>query len=242
MMSRIAIFLIFVQFALVGFSQTVSDTLPKKKGSREIGEFDKKNYKSDPGDRMLIEILHTGYTGLPANIQQSSIKSIGVNFSLMFDKPIGKSAFSFGYGLGIFSHNFHSNAEFVYITDSTVKNTGTRLEPIQRETKLNRYAQKILEMPIEFRFRTKTDRQFKIHVGFRVGYMLNDFRSVQDKDGKFRTYRIKNINPVRYGATFRIGFQQFAFSASYYFSELFQDNKGPQGILPYSIGIAIIPY
>lgn len=223
-------------------SQTKPDTTVKKKAKNEISEFDKKNYKSDPNDRLLFEILHTGYMGLPSGIKQESFKSIGVNFSLMFDKPIGKSAFSFGYGIGLLSHNFHSNADFVYAIDSLGKNGGTRLEPLNRSTSLNRYAQKILEVPVEFRFRTKTDRQFKIHVGFRVGYMLNDFRSVKDNDGKFRTYRIKNINPVRYGATLRIGFQQAALSATYYFSEIFDPNKGPTGVLPYTIGIAIIPY
>ena len=72
--------------------------------------------------------------------------------------------------------------------------------------------------------------------------MVNDFRSVKDGDGKVRTYDIKNINPLRYGINFRIGFEHLALSASYYFTQIFKPGEGPSGVTPYSIGIAIIPY
>ena len=217
------------------------DTVDKS-DKRTDSEFDLKNYKSDPGDRLIFEINHTGWLGLPSDVKQYMFKSIGFNFSVMFDKPIGNSPFSFGYGFGIFSHNFHGNSEFVYHLDSTNSQFITKLEPYKRDISLNRYAQKLLEIPIEFRFRTKTDRQFKIHVGGKVGYVLNDFRSVRDSEGKVRVYDIKNINPLRYGVNFRIGFEQFAITASYYFTEIFKKDKGVNGITPYSVGIAIIPY
>jgi len=215
----------------------------RKTGERRAdNEFDLKNYKSDPNDRLILEINHTGWLGLPRDIVQDNFKCIGFNFALMFDKPIGKSAFSFGYGIGLFSHNFHSNADFVRQLDSTRSFVSTRMEPYKREVSLNRYAQKVLEIPIEFRFRTKTDRQFKIHLGGKIGYVVNDFRSVKDGDGKVRTYDIKNINPLRYGINFRIGFEHLALSASYYFTQIFKPGEGPSGVTPYSIGIAIIPY
>jgi hypothetical protein len=191
---------------------------------------------------LIIEVNHTGWLNLPPGIKQDNFKCIGVNFAVMFDKPIGNSPISFGYGIGLFSHNFHSNADFIYYKDSIGPGFTTNLEPFKRPVTLNRYAQKIIEIPIEFRFRTKTDRQFKIHVGGKVGYVVNDFRSVRDNDGKVRTYDIKNINPLRYGINFRIGFEQFAITASYYFTEIFKKDKGVNGIVPYSVGIAIIPY
>jgi hypothetical protein len=222
-------------------SRSSQDSL--KKGRRgPDSEFDKRNYKSDPGDRLIIEVNQTGWLHLPAGIQQDNLRSIGVNTQVMFDKPIGRSAFSFGYGIGLFSHNFHSNADFVYHKDSVGSGFTTSLEPYNRPVSVNRYAQKILEIPVEIRFRTKTDRQFKIHLGGKVGYVVSDFRSIKDNDGKIRIYNVKNINPVRYGINFRIGFEQIAFTASYYFTEIFKKDKGVNGIVPYSVGIAIIPY
>jgi hypothetical protein len=54
-------------------------------------------------------------------------------------------------------------------------------------------------------------------------------------------YDIKNINRLRYGINFRIGVEQICLTASYYLSEVFTE-RGPKGIHPFSVGIAIIPY
>ncbi|MCA0429895.1 MAG: PorT family protein [Bacteroidetes bacterium] len=204
-------------------------------------EFDIKNYKSDPHDRLIFELNHTGFLNLPPTIKQDNLKSIGFNFAFMFDKPLGNSNFSFAYGLGLLSHNFHSNADFIYVKDSIKTGLLTTLKPFERPYTLNRFAQKILEVPLEFRFRTKTDKQFKIHLGGKIGYVVNDFRSIKDNDGKVRLYHIKNVNKLRYGVNFRIGYEQFCLTATYYLSEVFTSN-GPTGITPYTIGLAIIPY
>jgi hypothetical protein len=222
-------------------SKSIADSLKKLVKGTE-SEYDKKNYKADRGDRLIMEVNHTGWLGLPPGVVQDPAKCIGFNISLLFDKPLGNSPISFGYGIGLFSHNFHSNADFVYHLDSVSGGSTTVLEPYKRPVQLNRYAQKIVEIPIEFRFRTKTDRQFKIHIGGKIGYVVSDFRSIKDADGKVRVYDVKNINPIRYGVNFRIGFEHLALAASYYFTDIFKKDKGPNGIIPYSIGIAIIPY
>lgn len=238
----IPILFFFGYIANAQVKESKSDSSSRSSSKKIDSEYDLKNYKSDPNDRLILEINHTGWLGLSTDITQANTKCIGFNFALMFDKPIGRSPFSIGYGIGMFSHNFHSNADFVYHLDSTNKHVTTFLEPYKREVSLNRYAQKIIEIPIEFRFRTKTDRQFKIHVGGKIGYVVNDFRSVKDKDGKVRTYDVKNINPLRYGINFRIGFEHLAITASYYFTQIFKPGEGPGGVTPYSVGLAIIPY
>jgi hypothetical protein len=224
------------------FNMKVTPIDTTKKVKRGDNEYDLKNYKSDPNDRLIIEINQTGLLGLPNNIKQDLLKCFGVNIALMFDKPIGNSPFSIGYGIGLYSHNFHSNADFIYKKDSIGNGFTTKMEPFKRPYDLNRFAQKILEIPIEIRLRTKTDKQFKLHFGGKIGYVINNFRSIKDNDGKIRVFDIKNINPLRYGVNVRIGFQHFAVTASYYFTELFKKDKGVNGLIPYSVGIAIIPY
>lgn len=237
------LFVFILSINCPSFSQVKKDTtervniLKKKIES----EFDIKNYKSDPHDRLIFEINHTGFLGLSSYVKQVHERCIGFNFAFMFDKPFGRSNFSFGYGIGLLSHNFHSNADFVYSRDSLSNTQLTTLKHFNRPFKLNRFGQKFLEVPLEIRFRTKTDRQFKVHAGVKLGYVVNDFRSIKDNDGKVRVYDIKNINRLRYGVNFRIGYEQFCLTACYYLSEVFTD-KGPQGITPYTIGISIIPY
>jgi hypothetical protein len=225
---------------LICFSLPV---LGQKKKTVDEDNFSIRNYKLEPNDRLIIECNHTSWRNLPSGISGTH-PSIGFNFALMFDRPIGMSNFSFGYGLGLFSHNFHSNADFIYKTDSSGYRFTTRLSPYEpeRNVTLNRYAEKILEIPLEIRYRTKADRQFKIHFGGKIGYVVNNFRSIRDNDGKIRVYDIKNINPIRYGINFRLAFEHFALTATYYFSDIFFRGRGPEGLQAYAVGVAIIPY
>ncbi len=206
---RFVLHITFLFNLCVFFSQAQikKDTLQKVNLLKKKieSEFDIKNYKSDPHDRLIFELNHTGFLNLTPTIKQDNLKSIGFNFAFMFDKPIGNSNFSFAYGLGLLSHNFHSNADFVYVKDSIKTGLLTTLKPFDRPYTLNRFAQKILEVPLEFRFRTKTDKQFKIHLGGKIGYVVNDFRSIKDNDGKIRLYHIKNINKLKYDENFKIG-------------------------------------
>jgi hypothetical protein len=216
--------------------QAQKDTSKAKK----ISEFDLKNYKSDPKDRLIFEANYTNWLGSPSGIK-TDWKCIGFGFFTLFDKPLGHSNFSFGYGLGFYSHNYSSNANFIYKLDSMNQNTTTVLQPKTIPYIANRYNERSFEIPLELRFRTKTTTVFKLMVGAKIGYVISNFKKSDDADGRIRLYNIKNVNPLRYGAVFRIGVEQICITASYYFSEVFT-SRGPQGIHPFSIGIAIIPY
>lgn len=218
-------------------AQAQKDSASVKK---EKSEFDLKNYKADPKDRLIFEANYTNWLGAPKNIK-SDWKCVGFNFSTMFDKPIGNSNFSFGYGLGLYVHNYSSNANFVYKLDSTNKQVTTLLEPKTTGYRANRYNERSVEIPLELRFRTKTTSNFKIMIGAKIGYVISDFKKTDDADGRIRLYNIKNVNKLRYGINFRIGVEQICLTASYYFSEVFLEN-GPKGVHPFSLGIAIIPY
>lgn len=206
----------------------------------DMDDYDRKQYKGEPSDRIILEVNHTGWLNPPKGINMSW-KSVGFNVAVMFDKAIGRSNFSIGYGIGFFSHNFHSNGDFVYRYDSLKKYTVTEVVPKTNNYTINRFAQKIVEVPLEIRFRTKTINKFKVMLGGKVGYVFSDFRKVFDDKGHYKFYDTKNMNYLRYGVVVRVGVEQVALTASYYFSEVFT-KRGPQGIIPYSVGIAIIPF
>lgn len=210
------------------------------KHSKILSEFDLKNYKSDPRDRLIFEANYTNWLGAPKNIK-TDWKCIGFGFYTLFDKPISNSNFSFGYGLGFYAHNFSSNANIIYQLDTTNKHVHTVIEPKTNPYIANRYNERSFEIPLELRFRTKTPTIFKVMLGAKIGYVVSNFKKTDDADGRIRLYNVKNVNPFRYGAVFRIGVEQICLTASYYFSEVFTNN-GPKGINPFSIGIAIIPY
>jgi hypothetical protein len=228
-------YLLFLSFAFVAKAQ--KDTSKIKK---VVSEFDMKNYKSDPRDRLIFEANYTSWIGIPKGIK-ADWKCIGFGFYTLFDKPIKNSNFSFGYGLGFYTHNFSSNASFVYQLDSMNQHPKTVLSPKTSSYIANRYNERSFEVPLELRFRTKTATMFKMMLGAKIGYVISNYKKTDDADGRVRLYNIKNVNPWRYGVIFRIGVEQICLTASYYFSEVFT-NKGPKGVNPFSVGIAIIPY
>lgn len=218
-----------------------NDSLAKSTVNLKTDEFELKNYKASPSDRIILEFNHTGWLNIPSNIQMSW-KSVGFNIALMFDKPIGNSNFSIGYGIGLFSHNFHSNGNFIQRFDSLKQHNVTDIIPKSGNYRINRFGTKILEAPFELRFKTKTIHKFKIMIGGKAGYIVHDFKKIFDDKGKYKVFEEPNLNRLQYGFVFRIGVEQFCFTACYYISEVFQRNKGVTGITPYSFGIAVIPY
>lgn len=230
---RILIFLLF----LATVSYSVAQQKTDYKGE---SEFDLKNYKGDPRDRLILEVNYTNWLGAPKNIK-SDWKCVGFNFASMFDKPFGTSNFSLGFGLGIYVHNFSSNADFILKLDSNNQNATTVLQPRTTPYIANRYNERSFEIPVELRFRTKSATMFKVMLGGKIGYVISDFKKTDDADGRVRRYNMPNINRLRYGVNFRIGIEQICLTGCYYLSEVFTEN-GPRGVHPFSIGIAIIPY
>ena len=208
---------------------------------KEPSEFSVYAYKPTPQDRLIFEVSHTGWLGMPKGLMAKPTAG-GMNVQLFFDIPMNKSRFSFAWGLGLSSHNIHGKINLIYKTDSINGNTiFTSIDERKEPYRTNRIAFKIIEVPVELRFRTRTNYQFKCMIGFKTGYVVQTFRTLFDKDGKVRTYDIYGVNPLRYGPTLRFGWEQLHITGFYALSEVFQKNKGEKGIIPFSIGIAYTP-
>jgi len=208
---------------------------------KDSSEFSIYKYKPSPKDRLILEVNHTGWLGVPSQFEQS-LFSGGVNIMLFFDHPIKSSHFSFAWGACLSSFNIHGPFDLVYKTDSVTK--AIQYTSLQKRTTpyhINRIGLKVLEVPFEFRFRSFTDYQFKLSLGFKVGYVIQSFRKIYDANMKVKIFDIAGINPWRYGITLRMGWEQLHFTAFYSLSEFFESGKGTGGINPFSIGIAYTP-
>lgn len=209
---------------------------------QEKNEFGIYAYKPMPQDRIILELNHTGWLGMPHGLKEK-VTTGGFNFYLYFDNPIGKhSHFSFAWGAGMSSHNIHGPINLVYHVDSLTGGINfTSIERRKEPYKVNRIGFKLVEIPVEIRFRTFTNYQFKAMLGFKAGYVVQTFRKIFDKDGKVKLYDIYGTNPLRYGITLRLGWEQLHLTGFYALSEVFQKNKGQKGIIPISFGIAYTP-
>ena len=230
MLKPLVCFFLFLFLPFYFYSQT------EKKN-----EFSIYNYKPTPQDRLILEVNHTGWLGMPDGLKEK-LTSGGVNVFLFFDYPVKQTRFSFAWGLGFSSHNIHGPINLTQQANTLTR--GTQFLSISRRNEpyeVNRIGFKLLELPVEFRIRTKTNYQFKLMAGFKVGYVLLTFKKTFDANGKIKTYDLFGVNPLRYGPSIRLGWEQVHLTAFYALSEAFIKNKGQAGIIPFSIGIAYTP-
>ena len=196
-------------------------------------------------DLLMIEVTWERLLDTPDGVNQK-VWSRGVNLGLFYDFAIGESGLSFAAGAGFSSQNYFTNSQVVRSTDSTTGRTTSALVPFDDSFQYdrNKLSTNFVEVPVEFRFRTKkTEKrdQIKFAVGGKVGYLVNVHSKTVTSEGKFKSFIFPDIRELRYGVSARAGYGRVSLSGFYSLTPLFEDNRGEEYI-PISIGISIMPY
>jgi hypothetical protein len=229
----------------------------------------------DQADRVLVDVFTDIWMNkLPDADMHVAAINRGANAYYMRDIPIGKSNFSFAAGAGISCHNLYSNAvpvrgttavdstvnplKYEFTTKTVFSKLPSTIGTTEIKVKNNKMTMVYVEVPLEFRFRTKNEGwKFKFALGFKVGYLLSSHTKYNGNDInynyatqswdlhsdntlKIKTYKVPNIETYRMGPTLRIGWGWVNISASYSLTKLFKKDKG-QDMYPISVGLTITP-
>ena len=154
-------------------------------------------------DQIYIGVTYNALTNLPEGASQNSF-STGFHLGVIRDFPINKRRnVAIGLGLGYSINTFNQNIRI----SSTTPTTYTILEGIGF-TK-NNFSQHLLEVPLEFRWRTSNSETYKfwrIYTGVKLGYVLAS-KSVYKGNPDNETHRnLKGMNPWQYGLTMSVGY------------------------------------
>lgn len=212
----------------------------------------KRNAKRPKADRLIFNITLDNLTY--KRNDSFSVKAFSPGFGLygMWDKQIGNSNFSFGYGLGF---------TFSYINTDRILHSDTLgidfYRPINYDSLLSvgdrfrggTFYSSYLEAPVEFRFRKEINGKdfFKVAIGMRIGLKLNssyDFDAYYPRIGEeknFKTSSFSQVSMFRYGPTFRIGYGAVNLFGYYSIGKLFKGTTEISGsdFRQFSIGISI---
>ncbi len=213
-------------------------------------------------DRIMLNLYTDMWQEVGSEMTVSAY-SPGVDIYGMYDIPFGKSKFSFAFGLGFGTHNMRSNAmpadevKFDTVSATTIYTGKTIFEKIpdyvnNKEIKydINKFSLTYFDIPLELRFNTqnKKGKSIKFAIGGKLGYLINDHIKYKgnditggEGDVKFKTFKIKNLELLIYGATIRLGYDMYNIFAYYSLSKIFKADKGPE-IFPISVGICITPF
>jgi hypothetical protein len=230
-MKRFFIVLLILITAQQGFSQDVDESTRKKFSA-------------------IFTVINDFYVDRPDSVD-AKFFNLGANFSGLYDYRLGKSNYSFAFGIGIGSHNLKTNA---FVVEDT--NNVSALHPIKslypdKDYKKNKISYTYFDIPLEFRLRTKND--IRASLGFKFGFLIDshskyrgddylDVTNENDNSSIFVKFKdLPNIESFRYGVTARFGWKFVNLTGFYSLTNLFTKNKGPE-TYPISVGISLMPF
>ena len=199
-------------------------------------------------------LIDFGFNIFQDNLPEMELGNFGskaLNFYYYFDYSIGNSHFSINPGLGF------GLDKYSFDDDVTLVNSGSILgiEVAQlvdilpsADIKKSFLAANYFDIPLEFRYNSKKNdhrRSFKVAIGGKIGVLMTSHTKIKYKEEgttiKLKNKQDFNLNKFRYGVHGRVGVGGFNVFFYYGLSELFKNNKGPQGtsVTTMNVGISI---
>lgn len=178
----------------------------------------------------------------PAGLTQDKFSS-GFSMGFLRDMPINKNrTIAIAPGLGFSYNNYNQN---LAITELNKIPVYAIIDPAVTYNK-NRFTQFLVEVPIEFRWRTSTydsHKFWRIYGGFKMGYLIYDKSVYEDGQGKIVVTNNKDFNKFQYGAYLTAGYNSINVYAYYGLNSLFQSAKtATESIDMNSLNIGIMFY
>lgn len=94
-------------------------------------------------------------------------------------------------------------------------------------------------MPLLFVIRPAKGSKFEINAGVEGGILVGaKTKQISSEDGKVKVNGTFNLNPVRYGLRFGLGYDNLNIYAKYYLSDVFAKGEGPEDFKTVAIGIS----
>ncbi len=212
-----------------------------------------------PTDRFMVTLFTDVWQDTPDGMDLKTIQR-GVSIEAMQDMPLGRSNFSVAAGLGFTSHNLYSDHRYLYNLQEDIHD----FYPIQLDYDKNKISLNYIDVPVQFRFRSRDlEQTFRLYAGVRAGYLVNahtkyegkayfaepggiqfspdaphDMDAVQ-RTTKIKEHKLENINDFRIGLTAMVGYGRVNVHFSYPLTDLFEDNKAEE-MRPISLGLTFI--
>jgi hypothetical protein len=160
----------------------------------------------------------------PIGLTQDKFSS-GFSAGFLRDFPINKKrTIAIAPGLGFSYNNYNQNLKIEELNQVPIY---TVIDP-DTSYNINRFTQFLVDVPIEFRWRTSTyesHRFWRIYGGFKMSYLLYDKSVYEDDLGKIVVANNKDFNKFQYGAYLSAGYNTINVYAYYGLNSLFQSAK-----------------
>lgn len=197
-------------------------------------------------DQFYFSITYELLGQKPSKMKQSGFSS-GINFGVIKDMPFNERRNkAFGVGLGLSVNSYNQN-----MLISEGQDGGYLYEIINTDFikfKRNKFTTYLIEMPLEYRWRTSTAKDYKfwrVYAGVKFGYMLyNSTKFLGSSIDNVKLRNIDDFNKLQYGLTLSAGYSTWNFHVYYGLNSIFSDKAqlDGQSIKMNSIKVGLIFY
>lgn len=192
-------------------------------------------------DRVIVDLTYNDWIG-DRQPFSNHWASIGVNTSIMFDIPMSKIYNTASFGIG-FSHEYTDIRHNGKLVSDPILETTTWMPKDSSDIfKRSSLVGNSFSIPIEFRFRTKSWKHFKFHIGGKIGYqafLASKYVSKVDGDKTVtRQHGFEDKAVLLYSAHVRIGIRNWALFSSYSFNPIFL-NGGSTRLNRIQVGLSL---
>ncbi len=233
-MKKLLLAVLFLTSSFYGIAQDADDT----EDDNAIPNVVDSLYRED---QFYVGLSFNLLTNTPGNFSQNGFSG-GLHLGFIRDMPINKKRnIAIGLGLGWSTNTFNSNVVF---SENPERNTVVVVNPDRDAVDSNRYNTNLIEMPVQFRWRTSTPTKFsfwRIYTGVKIGYLYGFKSSFDGESGKVTVRDPDGLNRWRYFATLTVGNGSFNAFVQYglnpFFSDLNTVENGPLELQTIKVGI-----
>ncbi len=193
-------------------------------------------------DQFYISVTYNLLGKKPDGISQSGFSS-GFHFGFIRDMPINKKRnVAIGLGFGISSNSYNQNLLISKNNDQVIEYSLLD-KSITSYTK-NKFSTYLLEVPLEFRWRTSTPIEYnflRVYPGFKLSYMVYNSSKFKSSEGDIILSKIEDFNKLQYGVMLNAGYSNINVHFYYGLNTIFKDtaniNEGQIGMNDIKIGL-----
>lgn len=185
------------------------------------------NYRED---QFYFALTYNLIGNGPNDLKQNGFSS-GIHFGVIRDMPINERRNrAIGIGLGLSANSYNQN---VLISEDSDGNFNYQIiDESEISIKRNKFATYTLEMPLEYRWRTSTAKEYKfwrIYTGIKVGYVFYNSSKFKGSIEEIKLTNIDDINALQYGLTLSAGYSTWNLHIYYGLNPIFKDTAKLDG-------------
>ena len=193
-------------------------------------------------DQFYFSITYNTLMHKPSGLSQSKFSS-GLSLGFLRDMPINKNrTIAIASGIGLTYNNYNQNLAI----SSSAENPVYTFIDSETEYDKNKFSQLLVDVPIEFRWRTSTYESHKfwrIYGGMKFSYLIYDRSIYNNGQDKVIVSGNKDFNKLQYGAYISSGYNTVNVYVYYGLNSLFKSAKiNDESINMKALNIGVIFY